>query len=153
MATTSSSWRGGAPFAGLRTLVLAALSLFLFASTSSATPLADFVDPKTLVDLYEKGTFGVSPTTHFRSTSLAPPSLLTRTPKRRTLSGSSDGSELKLLTFIGARGADAVDPAPYLFDDDGELVWSGRKGNVMNFQRHTYLGEPVLAWYTGKPLL
>lgn len=159
MTRSSSSQRGGgaAPFAaGLRTLAVAALSLSLFASTSSsATPLvADFADHDTLIDLYEKGTFGRSPTTHYHSTSLAPPSLLTRTPKRRALWSSSDGSEeQKLLTFIGARGADAAEPAPYLFDDDGELVWSGRKGNVMNFQRHTYLGEPVLAWYTGKLLL
>ncbi|ORY90641.1 ASST-domain-containing protein [Leucosporidium creatinivorum] len=152
MATSSSCQRGGAPFARrpLRALALAALSLSLFASTASATPIAEFVDPKTLVDLYEKGTFGVSPTTHYHSTGLAPPSLLTRTPKRgRTLSGSSDGGDQKLLTFIGARGADAVDPAPYLFDDDGELVWSGRKGNVMNFQKHVYKSQDVLVWYTG----
>lgn len=43
-----------------------------------------------------------------------------------------------------------MDPAPYLYDEEGEPVWEGKKGNVMLFGKHRYRGKDVLAYYTGE---
>ncbi|GAA6043050.1 hypothetical protein JCM8097_005133 [Rhodosporidiobolus ruineniae] len=62
------------------------------------------------------------------------------------------GSSSDLYTFIGVRGPSAVERGnlgPYILDERGEVVWSGGRKSVLNFGRHEYRGEAVLAFYTG----
>ncbi|KAM0792815.1 hypothetical protein ACM66B_002581 [Microbotryomycetes sp. NB124-2] len=147
--------------------LLSSLLLLASASTRSTVSAASFSrhDDARLAELYETGALGKSRYQQYHSSTARPPALYVRTPKHRTFKrrGRSLRSKLPFVnsrtteqdedtewyTFIGARGHDAHDPAPYIFDDDGELVWHGRKGNVLNFRKHTYKGQSVLAWYTG----
>lgn len=62
---------------------------------------------------------------------------------------SSRGDDAQYI-FVAPHGG--VAPAhPLLFDEDGELVWSGGEANVdaYGFRRQQYQGNPVLTYWTG----
>ncbi|KAK4049447.1 hypothetical protein OIV83_004180 [Microbotryomycetes sp. JL201] len=140
---------------------VAALLLASFATTTSGASFSRYNDAQ-LAELYESGALGNSPAQQFHSSSVRPPALNVlehrsassrrrRSSLRSNILFSKEGGldEREWYTFVGARGRDAHDPAPYIYDDEGELVWHGRKGNVLNFRKHKYKGQDVLAWYTG----
>lgn len=84
----------------------------------------------------------------FHSSPVVAPELRVHLPPTRD--ASTD-----LLTFVGVRGATAAENGnfgPYLLDSRGEIVWAGPKGSVLNVGKHTYRGEPVIAYYTGASL-
>lgn len=67
----------------------------------------------------------------------------------------TDQASTDLVTFIGVRGATAAENGnfgPYLLDAHGEVLWMGPKGSVLNVGKHTYQGQPVIAYYTGASL-
>ncbi|BGP37344.1 hypothetical protein JCM10450v2_001251 [Rhodotorula kratochvilovae] len=74
------------------------------------------------------------------------------TPELRIHTAPTEDASTDLFTFIGVRGATAAklgNFGPYVLDAQGEVVWAGPKGSVLNVGRHIYQGEPVLAYYTG----
>jgi hypothetical protein len=83
--------------------------------------------------------------TRFHSSSIVPPVHYEHTPPQNV-------SSAHLSTFIGIRGASSIElgnAGPYILDEQGEVIWSGGTKSVLNFGRHLYKGEPVLAFYTG----
>lgn len=83
-----------------------------------------------LAGLYSYGAFGKSPTQSFYSSDATPPALNILTPLDARRYRNATGPTL--YTFTGARGDDTAQPAPYIFDDSGELVWQGPLGGVLN---------------------
>jgi hypothetical protein len=86
--------------------------------------------------------------TRFHSSSIIPPVHYEHTPPQ-------NGSSAHLSTFIGIRGASSIElrnAGPYILDERGEVVWYGGTKSVLNFGRHLYKGEPVLAFYNGSSL-
>ncbi|GAA5905931.1 hypothetical protein JCM8208_003378 [Rhodotorula glutinis] len=85
------------------------------------------------------------PLQSFHSTPVVSPELRVHLPP-------TDEASTDLVTFIGVRGATAAENGnfgPYLLDSRGEVLWMGPKGSVLNVGKHTYQGEPVIAYYTG----
>lgn len=73
-------------------------------------------------------------------------------PEMRVHMAPAREASTDLYTFIGVRGATAMErgnPGPYILDSNGEVVWYGGIGNVLNVGRHMYQGSPVIAYYTG----
>lgn len=116
-------------------------ALLLVASAPSLIAASSFGKDSDahLAELYRDGKLGRAPFQTFHSApELRPPALNVVVPKQNwspatsTRRGAKD--DAPWVTFVGARGKDTKDPAAYMFDDDGELVWESKKGNVMNFQ-------------------
>ncbi|GAA5857378.1 hypothetical protein JCM8547_002251 [Rhodosporidiobolus lusitaniae] len=83
--------------------------------------------------------------TSFHSSPILPPAHYAHTPPQP---GTAPG----LYTFLGVRGSTSAakgNMGPYILDERGEVVWYGGTKSVLNVGRHTYKGEPVLAFYTG----
>ncbi|KAI5480533.1 arylsulfotransferase [Pseudohyphozyma bogoriensis] len=92
---------------------------------------------------YDSGAYGVTPTQSFYTSDLLPPALNFKT---NSSSASSN------YTFLSYRGTDAVQPAPIIVDNNGDLVWSGADqgiSNTMDLLVQEYQGEPVLTTFVG----
>ncbi|KAK4056272.1 hypothetical protein OIO90_002715 [Microbotryomycetes sp. JL221] len=127
------------------------LTLAVLARPARAASFSQHQDV-VLSNLYSEGVLGKSPYQQYHSSNATPPAFNNLKPKtkpKRSRKSNAAENDTEWYTFIGARGADTHDPAPYIYDDVGELVWQGPLGNVMNFGKHKYKGRDVLAWYTG----
>ena len=99
----------------------------------AATPAISSLPQDHDAGAYVSGSLGLAPVQTYHSSNITSPelNLLVVPPPTRP---SYDA----LLTFVGYRGQDALQPAPMILDDWGEPVWVGAEyGSVLNFDRHT----------------